>query len=361
MKRYYAMIAFVLLSCSREKKPVSVYEAGQTSKSDVMMLTNNQIILANITTATTTMEAMTLSTPVNARIIENEDTKLLITARVEGRIERLYVRESGRSVRMGEPLYDLYSESLIALQQEFVIAADQFNTLGKEEPRFKSFYDASRRKLRLYGLTDKQIDQLEAKRQTSERLTIFSTASGIVTDIPVFEGQYVAEGTPLFAIADLRSVWVEAELYGAEATGVGTGAQVEVQADGIPGTLKATVFFRSPEFRNNTQIIMLRALIDNKAGELLPGMEAQLLLGKNRKQAIALPTSAIIRGGKDNVVFVQTAQNTFEPRKVSTGLEGFDQIEITDGIGVGDTVVVTGAYLLHSEYVLKRGMMEHAH
>lgn len=321
-----------------------------------LMLTDSQIRLANITTQKVTTQSIGQTVVVNGRLTENEDLSQIVSSRAAGRIEKLFVKETGRTIRKGEPLYELFSETLLTLQREYLLAKEQYDALGTTETRYKSFLDAARRKLMLYGLTDKQVEDLAKNKDAKNRITFFAPASGIVAEISVAEGQYVSEGGMLMKIGNTSNLWLEAELYPNEATLAKVGDKINVRISGF-GTqpVEATVTFFSPEFRANTQIMAMRASIANPSLALKPGMQAQVFFSHSTRKALALPSDAVIRDEKGAHVYLQRGRNTFRPQLVKTGIEDFERVEITEGIVEGDTVAVTGAYLLYSEVVLKKG------
>ena len=330
-----------------------------------LMLTDSQVRLANVTTQPVTKKPVGQTIVINGSLVVDEEKSEVISSRSAGRIEKLYIKETGQTVRQGQPLYVLYSETLLTLQQEYLLAKDQYALLGKTEKRYKSFLDAAERKLLLYGLTKAQINQLSDQNSIQPRITLQAPASGIVTQIGVSEGQYVGEGAALYKIEDIGSLWVEAELYPNETSLVEVGDQVNVRINGSEGgSIESKITFLSPEIRNNTQITIMRAAIDNPVKKFLPGQHAQVFLTHSSHQAIAIPVDAVIRDEQGGHVYIQSGNNTFRPRMVKTGLESFDQVEITEGLREGDTVAVTGAYLLYSEIILKKGtdpMAGHKH
>ena len=334
-------------------------------KTDGLMLTDTQMKLANITIQPVSEKPIGQTVLVNGRLTVDEQKTEVISSRATGRIEKLFVKETGQSIRKGEPLYTLYSETLLTLQQEYLLAKEQYETLGQREKRYKSFLDAAERKLFLYGLTRSQISQLTHKNAGDPRVTFLSPASGIVTEVSVAEGQYVGEGVPLYKIEDISSLWVEAELYSHETSLVKVGDKINITISGTASSsVNAEVSFLSPEFRNGTQITIMRASIDNDDNRFKPGQHAQVFLTHSSKEAIAIPVDAVIRDGQGSHVYVLSGNNTFRPQMVQTGVEGFEQVEITDGLKQGDTIAVTGAYLLHSERVMKNGTdptVEHGH
>lgn len=346
--------------CGMDLVPVA---SAQTSANSIM-LTDSQIRLANITTQKVGMHSVGETSIVNARLVTNEEKTEIISSRAAGRVERLFIKETGRSVKQGEPLYELYSENLLTLQREYLLAREQFETLGKQEPRYESFFKASERKLLLYGLTPRQIAQLNSK-SLQPRITFVAPASGIVTEIQAAEGQYIAEGAILYRIENIDKLWVEAELYPNEKAYIKTGDRVNLRISGFETEpVEATVTFLSPEYRGDTQVTIARAILNNAQHRYTPGLQAQVMLNHSSKQSLAIPTDAVIRSEKGTHVYIQNGRNTFQPRIVKTGLEDFTMVEITDGLQAGDTVAVTGAYLLYSEMVLKNGtdpMAGHQH
>lgn len=357
MNRYTLLLSLGigLFACSQEKHEHTSTPPMQPA-SNTLMLTNSQIGLANITTQKVTPKEIGETLVINAKFVANEDLSEVVSSRAAGRIEKLYIKETGLPVKKGEPLYELYSENLLTLEREYLLTKDQFAQLGHEEPHYATFVKAAEKKLLLYGLTQKQVDALAQSKISQPRIIILSPASGIVSDVQATEGQYVAEGTTLYKLENLKKLWLEAELYPAEAQHVRYGNMIRAHVTGLENAaVEGRVVFLSPEYRANTQITLMRAVVDNQNLKLKPGMQAQVLFTRSIKKALTLPPDAVVRNATGAHVYVLTGVNTFEPRAVKTGIEDFEKVEITDGVSEGDTVAVTGAYLLYSELVLRRG------
>ncbi|MBL7852432.1 MAG: efflux RND transporter periplasmic adaptor subunit [Cyclobacteriaceae bacterium] len=328
-----------------------VKKASPTAANHGLMLTDSQIRLANITTRKVAQRKMGNSLLLNARLAANQETSEVVSSRTAGRIDRLYIKETGQPLRTGAAFLELYSENLLTLQKEYLLALDQAAAVDQ---RYEAFVASSRKKLIRFGLTEAQVDELKRTRATQERITFLAPVGGLVTEILVAEGQYVEEGTPLYRVEDIRRLWVEAELYPAEANAIRTGEKVEVNIPGITREpLSASVSFISPEYRDNAQVVILRATLDNPALAYRPGMPAEVVVRHSVRPAISVPADAVIRSSGNAHVFVLTDKNTFERRMVRVGLEDASYLEILSGLQEGDEVVVTGAYLLHSEMILK--------
>jgi Cu(I)/Ag(I) efflux system membrane fusion protein len=326
-----------------------------------IMLTDNQIKLANITTAKVLNEEISQTSIVNGKIVSNAEQQYVISSRVAGRIEKLFFKETGRQIRKGEPLYDIYSETLLSLQQEYLLANEQAKIVSSENRKYNAFKNAAEKKLLLYGMTKNQITSLSNTKSSSGRTTFVSPADGIITEMNVSEGQYVSEGDMIYKLEDLSNLWIEADLYPNEASFVNIGQEIEISIAGFEtNPLIATVSFLTPEYKPNTQIIVMRATINNKNLDYKPGMQANVFLRHGTKKSLAVPANAVIRDSKGTYAFVQIDKNTFQPRVVKTGIESNTQIEITEGLQEGEVLAVTGAYLLYSDLVLK-GMQPQEH
>ncbi|AHM59423.1 efflux transporter, RND family, MFP subunit [Flammeovirgaceae bacterium 311] len=320
-----------------------------------LMLSESQILLANIQTMAVQAGTSTNNTILTGRLVLDETQNELISSRAAGRVERLYIKESGQTVRKGQPLYELYSEELLTLKQEYLLALEQNRQLGAQQPRFASFLEAARKKLLLYGLTDAQIRQLVNSGNPEPTITFLAPASGVITEVAATEGQYVPEGGVLYRLGDLSTIWVEAELYPQEARDMRTGDPVQVEIQGFGRQpVAARVSFISPEFRQGSQVVVMRAQLPNPEASYLPGMQANVLVPR-QSSAISLPNDAVIRGQQGSHVWVQTGEGTFQARAVELGEANFDSVAVRSGLAQGENVVISGAYLLYSEHVLKKG------
>ena len=343
---------------------VPLKSAGE--KQGELMLSEGQIALGNIKAKRIKEGDVGNNTILTGILALDETQTEVISSRAPGRIEQLYLKETGQKVQQGQPLYTLYSEELLTLQREFLLALKQQQELGKENPRFASFLEAARKKLLLYGLTEAQINTLARTGTMDARVTFVAPASGVVTEIAVAEGQYITEGALLYKLSKLNSIWVEAELYPQEVANVKVGDPVRVSVQGFSGEpVPAVVTFISPEFRAGSQVAVMRAELPNKDGQFLPGMQANVSLPRTDNAAtLTIPTDAVIRDEQGSHVWVQTGKNTFQARMVELGEASADRVAILAGLEENDKIVTSGAYLLYSEYVLKKGgdlMGSHQH
>lgn len=328
----------------------------KNNKEASLTLGESQIALANITTTVIGAGALSNFRQLNGRLVTDPEKSAVISSRVPGRIEVLYVKETGVKVSKGQPLYKIYSEQLASLQQEYLLAVAQVKQFP-DDARFRQIEKAARQKLVLYDQSDADINQLIQAQKVHPYVTYPATVSGVVSDLTATEGQYVPEGGAVMQLEGYSQLWVEADLYPAEAAAVRIGQSVKVIIAGWENEpQQMTVQFINPALQSGSQLMQVRGSIPNPDNRWQPGLQANILLPVTSKgDVLSLPVDAVIRDGKGAHVWIEKARGKFEPRMVKTGMENFDVVEITDGLQAGDTVVVTGAYLLYSEYILKKG------
>lgn len=343
--------------CSMDLVPV--VKTGE--KSTEIMLSESQMQLANVIVQPVASGNIGNNTILNARLAADQQQTDVISSRVAGRIERLYVKETGQPIRKGQVLYEIYSEPLLTQQQEYLLALRQVEELN--EPRYEDFRRAAEQKLRLYGMTAEQIAGLAKTRNVQPRIPFVAPAGGTVTEIAASEGQYVGEGALLYRLANLGQLWVEAELYAGEARFVKVGDRIPVQVVGYENSpmMNARVTFINPEYRAGSQVLVMRAVLPNPSGRFQPGQQARVLLRHGVQRGLTLPVDAVVRAGQGAVVFVKTGQgqpngSVFQPRRVQTGTETDQQVSITNGLNGDEQVAMSGAYLLYSELILKKGI-----
>ena len=329
--------------------------AGRGGAKNQLSLNDEQLLLANVKTMKLERGQFGAGKVLNARLVANPEATEVISSHYQGRIERLFVKEAGIKIRKGQPIFQIYSESLQTLQLDYLLQVKQAAAFP-DEKIYKDLKEAARNKLKLFGLGDAQIQALLKNGKTSPVVTVYSPASGVVSGLQASEGQYLNEGSVMMQIDDYSSLWVEADVYPQELGSLSAGATVKVVVQGLTEPLFSQINFIGPEFDASSQIINIRASLTNEQGLLQPGMHAQLFLPlKQESRTIKLPLDAVLRDGHGAHVWIKTGNNKFAPRMVQTGAEDDTEIVISSGLTEGEEVVVSGAYLLYSEFVLKHG------
>lgn len=323
---------------------------------DEIMLSDEQIQLGNIQTDTLGRALMGDKVVLTATLNFDQTKVNTVSARITGRIDRLYFKNTGDFIKKGDHLFDLYSEELNTAKQEYLAAMERQHTLGNSIIDFKQLLQSAKNKLMLWGMSESQIDALGKTKQFSPLTAFYSTATGFVTELPVKEGQYVMEGGVVVKLANLSTLWAEAQVYASQLASIDYKGVATVQLPDMPGKeIKGKVSFANPEISTDTRINLLRISIPNTNNQLKPGMPAYVILKSSAGNAMTLPIDAVLRDGQMSMVWVQTAKNTYKRKMIETGLESGDRIEIKSGLQNGEVVVISGAYLLNSEYIFKKG------
>lgn len=331
---------------------MELVKVGAMPTDDALMLNPAQIKLGNITTAPVTMGDVAAETILNGRVIIDQDKSVAISARMAGRVDRLFIKEAGQHVNKGQPLYTLYSEELVVLEKEYLLAVQQ----RAKNKAYDMFVRAAEKKLLLLGMTPSQINAMTASGDVMPQTVFYATTSGTVSGISIREGQYISEGELLFQLEALDKVWVEADVYAAETHALYEGDVVKVKITGFENApVDGKVIFINPEFRDESQVLSVRVQIDNPNQRFLPGMHAQIISSKIERRVVYIPRDAIIHDGDQHYAWVMNANESYSFRRILTGAENENMTEVRYGLNEHDNVVVTGAYLLYSEMVLKKG------
>ncbi len=328
----------------------------KNSAAPYLHLDDRQMALANVSTMAVGLKGFNTYKQLNGRLVVNPEKTAYISSRVSGRLDRLYVRQTGEKISKGQALYQIYSEQLAALQQEYLLALTQVAQFPDDQV-FSQILKSSRQKLSLYGQSESQLKALQANKKANPNITYLAPESGVVAELSVTEGQYVTEGTPILRLEGYQSLWVEADIYPSETGSIKEGQQVKVVIPGWEDQPQlVNIKFTSPALLAGSQVLQIRGAMPNPDNQWQPGLQANVFVPTESKgEVINLPIAAVIRNGKGAHVWIEKEKGKFEPRIVKTGMESFDQVEIKEGLKVGDQVVVTGSYLLYSEYVLKKG------
>ncbi len=326
------------------------------TESPVLMLSDSQIKLANIKTMTVGSGTFQNQMEIKGKIVTDANGIEIISARYNGRVDRLYVKEIGSPVQKGQKLYSIYSEELLALQTDYLLNLKQQDEFPNESI-YKKLTEAAKHKLALYGWSETQIAQLKSRKKTDALLTVYAPISGIVKEINLIEGSYINTGMALFRIENSNNLWVEADVYPHELKNIKTGQTIQVLIPGFEDqAIASKLDFINPQYNDAQQIVTIRASIKNPDLNFQEGMLAKIIINKAAEnEVLSIPVDAIVRHQNQKHVWVQTEKNTYEPRKIETDKENENFAIVKSGLNSGEQIVYSGAYLLYSEYKLKKG------
>ena len=289
-----------------------------------------------------------------------DETKIArINPKIEGWIENVYVDFTGKLVQKGQPMLSIYSPDLVSTQEEYLLAIKGRRQLGEspfpEAINFsESLVKSARRRLELWDITDKQIQELEKRGTPSRTMTLYAPTSGFVTTRNAFPRQRVMPETELYAIADLSNVWVIADIYEFEAADIKLGQPATVTISSYPGReFKGKITYIFPQVDNATRTLKVRVELANKGFALKPDMYGDVTLNINYGNRLAVPQEAVMDSGSEQLVYVSLGDGYFEPRKVQLGAKVDNKYVVIEGLKAGERVVTSGNFLIDSESKLK--------
>ena len=265
-----------------------------------------------------------------------------INTRVPGWIVNLRVDAEGERVASGDLLFEFYSPELVNAQKEYL------QTLQRGGGRLQ---EGAREKLRALGMIPSEISELEKRGSASDRIKVVAPQDGIVASLGVREGMYVQTNTPIISLADLSSVWLQAQVFESQAGWVAEGQAAEARLEYLPGMeFSGQVDYVYPVLDSSTRTLKVRLRFENPGEKLKPNMYARVsIYGRLKPNALSVPREALIPApGRDRLV-VAMGDGRFEVREVMTGLESGEFVEILAGISEGEEVVTSAQFLIDSE------------
>ncbi|TPH18512.1 efflux RND transporter periplasmic adaptor subunit [Litorilituus lipolyticus] len=272
----------------------------------------------------------------------DEDKLHHIHPRVDGWIEKLYVKTTGAMVTKGQPLYDIYSPQLVNAQEELLLALSRNN---------QRLITAAKNRLVALQLPKSAIEEIQRFKNVKQSITFYAPHNGVVENLNIREGFYVKPGATLMSIGDLSQVWLEAEVFERQATQVHQGSPVTLTMDYLPGkAFLGEVDYVYPVLAKQTRTIKVRIRLDNRHGQFKPNMFAQVVIhASDNQERLVIPKEALIRTGNQSRVVLALGDGHFKSVEVSSGR--FDQyfVEILSGLYEGDDVVTSAQFLLDSE------------
>tara|TARA_R110002073_G_scaffold293194_2_gene458752 strand:+ start:24241 stop:26043 length:1803 start_codon:yes stop_codon:yes gene_type:complete len=322
-------------------------------------MTENAMALANIQTSVVGQGQMGDDLlKLSGKIKTNEESNAVQVTYFGGRIEKLYVNSTGERVAEGQRLATIYSPELVAAQQELLTTL----SLKESQPQL---YKAVRNKLKLWKLSEEQINAIETAGKVQENFPVFATVSGTVIHKMVEEGDYVKQGQPLYKIANFKTVWAEFDAYEKQISLLKEGQSIKITTNAYQNEVfDAKISFIDPLLNSATRTIVVRAVLNNKKNKFKPGMFVE---GKvegvqsNSKSTVTVPATAIMWTGKRSLVYIKTKPNesVFEMREVLLGSTTGDNYTILEGLKNGDEVVTNGTFTVDAAAQLqgKKSMM----
>ena len=301
-------------------------------------------VVNNLGVRTTTVKREALHTEITTvgYVQYDEDRLIHVHPRVEGWIEKLYVKAAGDPVKRGEPLYSLYSPQLVNAQEELVLALNRNNT---------RLIQAAEDRLKALQIDTAVIAELKRDRTVKQTLTFYVPQTGVVDNLNIREGFFVKPGTTLMSVGTLDNVWVEAEVFERQAALVQVGLPVSMTLDYLPGQRwQGKVDYVYPTLDPKTRTARVRLRFANPEGLLKPNMFAQVAIhARANTDALVIPREAVIRTGSQDRVVLAMGEGRFRSVAVTLGYVTQDTVEVTNGLDEGESIVTSAQFLLDSE------------
>jgi Cu(I)/Ag(I) efflux system membrane fusion protein len=326
---------------------------------DEFKLTKNAMALANIQTSVVgESTAEDAEIKLSGKIAENEEANVVQASYFSGRIERLNISSTGEEVKQGQLLATIYSPELFAAQQELITAS----TLKESQPEL---YKAVRNKLKLWKISENQINQIVVSGKVKQNFPIYATVSGTVSEKLVEQGDYVKQGQTLLKITNLNTVWAMFDVYENQIELFKKGQDITVTTNAYPNKeFKKKVDFIDPTFNSATRTVKLRVVLNNTNREFKTGMfvEGNIKNTISKKEhLLMIPSSAILWTGERSVVYLKTNPDEpiFEMKEITIGKQLGEQYEVVEGLKSGDEIVTNGTFTVDASAQLqgKKSMM----
>ncbi len=301
-------------------------------------------------------------------IVRADETRIRhVHTKISGWVEKLYISFTGESVTKGRPILSIYSQELLATQQEYLRAREaaismQKLTVEAARQAAQDMLNAARRRLELFDVPPSLIAELDSTGKPQRIVTLLAPVSGVVTGKQIFEGQQVEPGMELFTVSDLSRVWIEADVYENEANAVRVGQQARIVLPYDPGpAMDGKVKYIYPYLNPDTRTLKVRFDFPNHASQLRLDAFANVEIPVESDEGVVVPDSAIMDTGVRQVIFVNTEAGHFEPRQVKVGIRADGRAQVLSGVRVGERVAIKANFLLDSESRLRAAMAAPTH
>ena len=330
--------------CTMELIPLNQYNSGTKTDSNEVTFSKEAMELANVTTSIVSRQRPVKEVRLYGKVQADERLLQNQVAHVSGRIEKLMVNFTGEPVRKGQLLAMIYSPDLITAQQELLEAS-------KSKQSQPEIYEASKEKLMQWMLTDRQISQIEHSGKVKMNFEVYSNTSGIVTAKRVATGDHVSEGSSLFEVANLSSVWVLFDAYESDLPFLKVGNTIAFTIQAMPGVnYSANILFIDPVIDPVNRVAKVRVEINNAGGKLKPEMFVNGTVKANLteyRDKLVIPRSAVLWTGKRSVVYVKQPKSTevnFKMREIELGPMLGNSYVVESGLSDGQEIVTDGTF-----------------
>jgi len=340
--------------------PVFDGEDEGSGSGTVVKISVDKVQMLGVKTEKVGLRQLSRNVRAVGRIEPDERRVYTISPKFEGWVEQLNVDATGDVVKPGQNLFDVYSPELISAQREYLIALQGVSTMKDAAPEaqngMKELAQASLLRLKSWDIGDEDLRRLRETGEVKRTIAYRSPVNGIVTEKIAQKGMRFMPGEVMYKIADLSTLWIIADVSEQESGLIKNGQVAKVRLDAYPGReFNSRVSYVYPTLNMQTRTTQVRLEISNAGGLLRPGMYAQVELSGlgSKGRVVAVPDSAVIYSGRREMVLVELGEGRFEARVVKLGTHSDDYVEVKEGVGEGEKVVVSANFLIDAESNLK--------
>ncbi|MGM0482140.1 MAG: efflux RND transporter periplasmic adaptor subunit [Pseudomonadota bacterium] len=288
-----------------------------------------------------------------AQVSWQQSAQYHVHSRAEGWVEELYTDVEGQWVDQGDKLYRVYAPELVVAQDDYLQLLDSLNEVGDQASQ-QDFKRRGQQRLRLLGMNEAQIKQLEKSGEASYQVDYFAPQSGYLTALNIQQGMYVKPGLELMTISGDRQLWFLLDIPVRYADQIAVGQMAHISSASVAGHWMNPIDYLYPRLDQDTQTLTARVPVQTSINKLREGLWATAKVElEPRENALVIPLSSLIQVQKNNRVVVRNGPQSFAVREVTTGLRVADEIEIRQGLKEGEQVVTNGQFMLDSEASLR--------
>jgi RND family efflux transporter MFP subunit len=344
---------------SSEPSALSPQPSALSHDSAAILISPERQQLIGVKFATVELTGDTRSIRAVGKVTYDETRVAHVHTRIDGWIEKVFVDFTGDTVKQGQPMLTIYSPEMLASQQELLLAVRardlmKANPLASAAEHGESLFQAAKRRLELWQLSEDQIQQVLTTGEPIHSITLRAPASGFVTERKAFPNQKVTPDSDLYTITDLSRIWIMADVFESDITSIRVGDKAFVMfPNGGAPSIAAKVNYIQPQVDPMTRTLKVRLDANNPDLRMKPDMFVNVEFGVTGARQLVVPAEAVLDSGDRQTVFVDLGNGYLEPRQVVVGDRFGDRVAITHGLSAGERVVASGTFLVDSESQLK--------
>lgn len=330
-------------------------DSGAVDGRQMVMLSSADAHRIGVTYAPVAMGPVVRQVRTVGQVSYDEERMATISLKLDGWVETLFANYTGQWVRRGAPLLTIYAPMAVEAEEELLLARRLRDRVADGTPGARrsaeELVDGARRRLAYWDVPAAEIARIESTGVVQRTLTMRSPVTGVVVQKSVVAGQRVMAGQSLYQVVDLRTVWIEGQVFERDLPAMRVGQRVDATFEALPGTVRSgRIAFIDPVINPDTRTARMRIAMDNPGLALKPGMYATLTASvREAANTLSIPRNAVLSTGERNLVFVKRPDGMLEPREVVLGMAGDDRVAVLRGLALGDTVVASATFLVDAE------------